>query len=132
MWSFIVTAVKEIGESILSNRRRKRELEDAKHARRVEVVQQGRVNEATWNQKHVESSGWKDEYMTIVLSAPMILAFFPDMVPHIQAGFDALETMPDWYKAGVALMISAAFGYQRFVNWQMAKRYALPNDDPEI
>ena len=62
---------------------------------------------------------WKDEYWTIILSIPMILCFFPDMVPHIKAGFAALKGMPDWYQNVLMLSISASFGYRGFETFSM-------------
>lgn len=106
---------------------RKEEFEDAKHQRRVQVVQTGNVNEATWNQKSIENSGWKDDWLTILFSVPMVLAFFPSAVDAVMAGFKALSLMPEWYKGAVSLMIASAFGYQKYHHHQMTKNYSLPD-----
>lgn len=116
-------------ESYLSRRIREAELEDAKHARRIEVVKQGKINEATWNQRAIENSGWRDEWVTILLSIPLILVFGPDDVQaQIKDGFAVLQELPDWYKAGVGLMIASAFGYQKFAHNRMTKAYSLPTN----
>lgn len=114
-------------ETYTKRRVREQELEDAKHERRIEVIKQGRVNEATWNQKAIENSGWREEYITILLSIPLVLVFGPDVVQEqIKDGFSVLQELPDWYKAGVGLMIGSAFGYQKYTNYVMNKAYALP------
>ena len=54
---------------------------------------------ADWERIMAESSknSLKDEWLTLVFSIPLILCFIPSMVTHIQAGFDALNTLPSWY-----------------------------------
>ena len=50
---------------------------------------------AEWERIMAEASknSWKDEWLTIVFSIPLILVFIPSMVEHIQAGFTALATL---------------------------------------
>lgn len=71
--------------------------------------------DANWDKIMAEGSksSWKDEYWTIVLSIPAILAFFPDMVPAVEKGFAALEKMPDWYRYALGIAIAAAFGFRQ-------------------
>jgi len=126
MWGLAAKLVGDIFTSYQDGKNKKRELNDAKHERRIEVIREGNVAEATWNEKAIDNSGWKDEWLTLLLSAPLVLVFFPYMVPHVTAGFIALEGMPAWYQAGVALMISSAFGYQKFMNYKMMSAYTLP------
>lgn len=114
----------------LERKIREAELEDAKHARRLKVIEQGRVNEATWNLKAIENSGWRDEWITVLLSIPLVLVFGPDSVQaQIAEGFEVLSTLPDWYKGGVGLMIGSAFGYQKFHQYAMNKAYVFPEDN---
>lgn len=77
-----------------------------------------------WEDSMAEGSmsSWKDEYWTIILSIPMILCFFPDMVTHIKAGFDALSEMPDWYQNTLMLSIGASFGYRGFDKFTTLRR----------
>ena len=67
---------------------------------------------ADWERIMAEASknSWKDEWLTIVFSIPLILVFIPSMVPHIQAGFDVLTTLPEWYHNVLFLIVSASFG----------------------
>lgn len=126
MWALAAKLIMGVFTTYQDGKDKKRELEDAKHERRIQVVREGNVAEATWNLKAIENSGWKDEWLTILLSVPLVLSFFPPLVPHVTAGFIALEGMPLWYQAGVALMISSAFGYQKFMNYKMMSAYTLP------
>ena len=53
---------------------------------------------------------WKDEYWTIVLSIPAIACFHPDAVPHIEAGFEALKQMPEFYQYWLGICVLTSFG----------------------
>jgi len=67
---------------------------------------------AEWETMQAESGkhSWKDEFWTIILSIPAIGCFFPDYVIHIENGFKALETMPDFYQYWLGVAILTAFG----------------------
>lgn len=129
MWNLVIGALSSAFGSWQAGRTRKQELEDAKHERRVEVVKQGNINEATWNIKSIEESGWAKDWMTLLLSLPLILTFFDKYRPAIEDGFKALESMPTWYTGGVSLMIASAFGFQQYHRWQMNKHYTLPGKE---
>ena len=53
---------------------------------------------------------WKDELILICLLAPATLVFFPGMTVHIEAGFIALQQLPDYYKHLLYIACSASFG----------------------
>ena len=41
---------------------------------------------------------WKDELILICLLVPAVAVFIPGWTPHIKAGFEALHSLPDYYK----------------------------------
>lgn len=54
---------------------------------------------------------WADDYLVLVLSAPMVLTFIPGGGSHlVRSGFDALGVAPDWYINSVAALVAFAFG----------------------
>ena len=53
---------------------------------------------------------WKDELILICLLAPAIAVFVPGWTPHIKAGFEALHSLPDYYKHLLYLACSVSFG----------------------
>ena len=67
---------------------------------------------ADWERIMAEASknSWKDEWLTGVFSIPLILCFIPSMVDHIQAGFNALATLPTWYHEILMVIVLASFG----------------------
>lgn len=56
------------------------------------------------------SGSWKDEYLTILFSIPLLLCFLPFTVEYVERGFKALAMTPDWYKYTLGVIVSASFG----------------------
>ena len=81
------------------------------------VMEKVATGELEWNQAMAEASNksWKDEWLTILVSIPLILAFtgHEDVV---MKGFTALEAMPDFYKTAVGVVFAASFGIQSIKN----------------
>ena len=76
-------------------------------------------HDAEWEKLSIENSGWKDEWVIMVMSIPMILVFIPWTQPTILSGFAALATTPLWYRTTVMAIYLATFGirlYRRDVN----------------
>lgn len=70
--------------------------------------------EASWDAimaKNSETS-WKDEFWTIVLSIPLIMAFIPGLAEYVQEGFTVLSGVPDWYFYSILTAIAGAFGFR--------------------
>ena len=116
-----------IVQSVIDNRKHKREVKSSVQKQRLSNIAEGRVAEAQWNLKAIENSGWKDEWLTILLSIPLILAFFPPAISALHAGFLVLSEMPVWYQSGVGVMIASSFGYQKYAKTVMNKAYTLPS-----
>ncbi len=53
---------------------------------------------------------WKDEYLLILFSIPLIMCFIPPCVPWVTAGFAVLKTLPAWYQWSITGMVAATFG----------------------
>jgi hypothetical protein len=61
-------------------------------------------------------TSWKDEWFTLLLSTPLILAFLGDSGRAVVTqGFAALEVMPSWYVTMLSLAVAFAFGYRKLV-----------------
>ena len=68
--------------------------------------------EVDWDiaaQKNSDNS-WKDEYLTILFSIPLLLCFLPWTVEYVERGFQALSMTPEWYKYTLGVIVSASFG----------------------
>ena len=61
---------------------------------------------------------WKDELILICLLVPAVAVFIPGWTPHIKAGFEALHSLPDYYKHLLYIACSASFGIrEQKVRW---------------
>ena len=70
------------------------------------------AGEIEWDvaaQKNSKES-WKDEYLTILFSIPLLLCFLPFTVGYVERGFEALAMTPDWYRYTLGIIVSASFG----------------------
>ncbi len=56
------------------------------------------------------ASSWKDEWLTILFSIPLIMAFVPGMEGIVAHGFEQLNKMPEWYIYSVGTIVAASFG----------------------
>ena len=77
------------------------------------IMEKKATGEIDWDLKMADASAnsWKDEWLTILFSVPLILAFCGDWGNEIvQAGFTALETMPTWYQYSLGGIVSASIG----------------------
>ena len=67
---------------------------------------------ADWERIMAQGSqtSWKDEWLTILFSIPLILAFCGEWGRGVVAdGFAALETMPAYYQYTLGVIVSASF-----------------------
>lgn len=113
----VITGLFSLGSQWLSNRKEKSK---AKHDKEITVINQA----GSWDEIHARNSGksWKDEWFTILLSFPLVGAFFPSLVGHIQEGFKVLDGMPEWYKAMLFLAVGASFGYRGIMDYMKGKK----------
>jgi len=78
----------------------------------TEIVKQQIKGEIDWDIEAIKGSkeSWKDEYLTILFSIPLLLCFLPFTVEYVERGFAALAMTPDWYKYTLGVIVSASFG----------------------
>jgi hypothetical protein len=76
------------------------------------VYEKKATAEIDWDLEAIKGSqnSWKDEWLTILFSIPMILAFIPGMEGVVQRGFEQLDSMPEWYQVSLSVIIAASFG----------------------
>ena len=84
--------------------------------RRLEKAQDAEI---AWDNTAVSqmNGSWKDEYLTLLLSAPVILAFLgPWGRKAAEEGFAAIATVPEWYMVAFMTSIAASFGVRALVD----------------
>ena len=55
-------------------------------------------------------SSWKDEYLVLLFSVPLILCFTGEWGrTAVAEGFTALEAMPEWYQYTLGVIVASSF-----------------------
>lgn len=98
-----------------------------------------------WDLKWADQAGssWKDEFMLLLWSFPLIGLFIPGIRPYVMEGFDYLKLFNDeagyWYMAGWAIIFAATFGFKQAAQFMLPGQAAnlatvlsgIPDDVPE-
>ena len=113
MWQTILAPIAQLLGGYLKN---KAEEKQAVHERKLEVIK----HESKWDNIQATNAGtsWKDEWLTLLFSVPLVMAFVPSAVPYVIEGFKALETMPEWYRVYLGVIMAASFGVRQLVNFK--------------
>lgn len=93
----------------------KQEIKKAVTLAKLDKVQKGQASNIELDKIEREGSKWKRDISFLVFLLPAILCFYPPALPHIQAGFTALGTMPQWYQLSLGLMLVSAWGYRQLI-----------------
>lgn len=111
MWSLAFDAIKTLGSSWLGNRKAKTE---ATMEKELQIIRGER--EADIKSAEGMSTSIKDEYLTLVLTAPLIVIFYasvwgdPAMVTQVKEAFSAMSSLPEWYQWCFMGCVAATFG----------------------
>jgi hypothetical protein len=85
----------------------------AKAEAQAQIMLSQATSEADWEKIMAEGSrdSWKDEWLTILFSVPLVLAFCGEGGRDlVMDGFAALNAMPDYYRYTLGAIVSASFG----------------------
>lgn len=110
----IIGPVADLGKTWLEGKVAKTK---AKAEAEASVMKTQAKSAADWETAMARSSAqsWKDEWLTILFSIPLVLAFIPDAVPYVRQGFEVLNAMPQWYQYGLSVIIAASFGVRSVI-----------------
>ena len=82
-------------------------------------AESGDTNAGKLDEISVNGRGWKDEYLLLLTTAPLILCFIPDYANYVSLGFDSLNKVPDYYWYGLAMVYIDTFGFRRMLRVAM-------------
>ena len=76
------------------------------------IMEKKATGELEWDLEMARGSqsSWKDEWLVILFSVPLILAYIPGMEGVVSNGFAQLEAMPQWYQYSLGIIVAASFG----------------------
>ena len=119
MWisiaSKLVPGIIKTGMSIASNRRKTRELESVAEMKHAERMASG---ELEYKKAVIQNNqqGWKDEFVLILVSAPVMLLIWsifsddPEIMMKVEKFFEQFNNMPFWYQALFIGVVSSIYG----------------------
>ena len=91
-------------------------------AEEKKAIQQRKIsqinNDADWEAKMADASkdSWKDEFFSIILAMPLIAVAYgvamdsPAVIERLDAAFDTLNTLPEWYQYLLFVAVTSSFG----------------------
>lgn len=115
MWLNLVGMAFKTGATIYKNRQDSRRLRSEAERLHYERMAKGEVE---YQAKVIESNdkGWKDEFVLILISAPIMLLIWsvfsddPNVKEKIDTFFNYFESLPIWYQALFIGVVSAIYG----------------------
>jgi len=92
-------------------------IEKAKQESLLKRAEQEKAHEIDWDVEMAKASGesWKDEWLTVVFSIPLIACFVPGLEHWVLRGFEVLAQTPDWYVYALSVIVAASFGVRKVV-----------------
>jgi len=77
------------------------------------VMQKKATGEIDWDiaQAKASESSWKDEWLTVVFTLPLILLLFGEE-QRVNNFFLALGNCPEWYQYLLGTIVAASFGFR--------------------
>ena len=116
MWTALIGPIANIARSWMDGKveqtKAKAATNVAKAKAEAVIMEKKATGEIDWDLEMAKGShsSWKDEWLVILFSIPLILAFIPGMEGIVANGFQQLEQMPQWYQYSLGVIVAASFG----------------------
>ena len=112
----LIGPIANLASSWMDNRaeqtKSKGHIAKAKAEAEAKVLVSSATSVAEWEKIMAQASdnSWKDEYLVILFSLPLILSFAGEWGRDIVTdGFEALSGMPEWYQLSLGSIVAASF-----------------------
>ena len=78
----------------------------------AKIKERQATGEIDWDIEQAKASAHslKDEWLCILFSIPLVLAFIPGCEDIVKHGFEQLELMPDFYRYSLGVIVASSFG----------------------
>ena len=112
----VVDAVSARGERKHEEKVKKLEIEAARHKTKLEMAMKGQQMDNSWELEQIRNSGWKDEFVLLILSAPIVVlawAVFSDdpaMMEKIELFFHHFGNLQFWFQTLWITVVASIFG----------------------
>jgi hypothetical protein len=104
--------IKDAVTGFVETKKAKSELKLTEIKAQKSLKEQQIAGKVAWEASAVDQmkGSWKDEFVLLALMIPAICAFLPFMQPHIERGFQILESLPEYYTHLLYLACSVSLG----------------------
>ena len=116
MWTALISPIASLAGTWLEGKVETKKAETASKVATAKVeaiiMEKKATGEIDWDLEIAKSkaNSWADEWLVILFSIPLILAFVPGMEEVVANGFAQLEAMPQWYQYSLGVIVAASFG----------------------
>ena len=116
MWTALIGPIANIAGSWMDGKVEQTKAKASANVARAKaeatIMEKKATGEIDWDieMARASSSSWKDEWLVVLFSIPLILAFIPGMEGIVQNGFEQLNKMPEWYQYSLGVIVAASFG----------------------
>ena len=126
MWFNLLGMAMKTGAKVYANKQRQKEamsqaaLLTAEKMARGETEYQGKLLEA-------RQSDWKDEFVLVIISAPIIILMWavisddPQAMDKVELFFEYFATLPTWFTTLWILVVGSIFGIKGTQIWRNGK-----------
>ena len=116
MWTALISPIASLAGTWLEGKVETKKAETASKVATAKaeaiIMEKKATGEIDWDLEIAKSkaNSWADEWLVILFSIPLILAFVPGMEEVVANGFAQLEAMPQWYQYSIGVIVAASFG----------------------
>lgn len=91
-------------------------VEESKVNANIKRIENGDNNASKLDMLSIAGRGWKDEYLLLLTTVPIVLAFVPNWSNYVEQGFNVLaDSVPEYYWYALAMIYIDTFGFRRIL-----------------
>ena len=116
MWTALISPIASLAGTWLEGKVETKKAETATKVAKAKaeavIMEKKATGEIDWDLEMARGSqsSWKDEWLVILFSIPLILAFIPGREEVVANGFSQLQAMRQWYQYSIGVIVAASFG----------------------
>jgi len=117
----IIPIITALGSLISGPIQRWQETKAVRHKAEITRIESGDKSAAELDRLSIASRGWKDDYLLIITTLPVVCLFVDPFFPSynlaagITEGFKALNLTPEYYWYALGIIYIDTFGFRRMV-----------------
>ena len=114
IWN-VVGQIVSTGFKVMQTRSQTKQVKAMAEQKHYERMLDGKIEYEIAKQNQMDNS-WRDEWVTIILSLPLLIVFGsifldkPEWITKLKEGFETLNQLPEWYIYALLAAIASSFG----------------------